>query len=78
MNFFLKSSTKNIILVLLGVFLLFIIFSNILANKEGMESGEEESKSSPEITPPTVGKKKTSAKLEEDEEKNDSVEDDSY
>ncbi len=77
MNFFVKASTKNIILSLLGLFFLFIILSNILANTEGMESGEE-SQSSPEITPPAMGKKKTSAKLQEDEEQPDSIEDDSY
>lgn len=77
MNFFVKPSTKNIVLVLLGLFFLFIILSNILANTEGMESGEE-SLSSPEITPPAMGKKKASAKLQEDEEQPDSIEDDSY
>ena len=77
MNFFVKPSTKNIVLGLLGLFFLFIILSNILANTEGMESGEE-SKSSPEITPPVIGKKKASAKLQEDEEQSDSIEDDSY
>jgi hypothetical protein len=73
MNFFVKPTTKNIVLGLLGIFFLFIIFANLLANKEGMESGE-----TPEVTLPVVEKKKTSTKLEEDEEKQDSLEDDSY
>jgi hypothetical protein len=38
MNFFAKISVKHIIMVLLVIFYLYIILSNLLGNKEGLDT----------------------------------------
>lgn len=74
MNFFVKPTVKNIVLVILCLFYGFIIFSNILANREGMESEDSKDSELDKVNE----RKKTSTKLEESEDANASVEDDSY
>ena len=77
MKFSVKLPFKKIVLILLGLFYLFIIVSNLLGNKEGLETiSNDETDTSSDGEIPTKENKK-SAKSENDNNDN-SVEDDSY
>jgi hypothetical protein len=73
MNIFAKLPVKKIIMVLIGIFYLYIIVSNLLANTEGLDTMDSETMdseptdSSSTTTPEVSSKNKNkTSKLEEE------------